>query len=232
MNPRQRRGALLMILAAIGSVAVFISVLGFVNSVNEKVGNLQPALQLTKPVKAYTPVQQNMLRRVEVPQKWMPDTIITNLNEVNGMVAATDLPAGAYLQQGMFTKAPDLQPGQREIAIMIDAETGVAGKVQPGSTVDILATFPGDTTEGQPPCAVRVVSRADVIDVGNLRQQQEPGATEPTQVVPVTFALSQSETKDLTFAESFGETVRLSLLGPADNAPDIGNPRLCEIPEG
>src|SRR2546423_1849180 len=38
MNPRQRRGALLLVLAAIGAIVVFISVVGYVQSVRAEVG--------------------------------------------------------------------------------------------------------------------------------------------------------------------------------------------------
>lgn len=38
MNPKQRRGAITLIVAALGAIAVFIAVVSFVGSVNAEVG--------------------------------------------------------------------------------------------------------------------------------------------------------------------------------------------------
>jgi pilus assembly protein CpaB len=215
MNPRQRRGAVLLILAAIGAIVVFVSVVGYVGSVRAEVRDKISVLQLTKPVAAYATVDESAVKRVQVTANGMPrDALLTDLQDLTGKVAATDVPEGALLEKGMFVNAPTLQPGQREIAIMIDAETGVAGKVQPGMLVDIYASFQQQNGTAQKSCAVRVISNARVINVGQLRK--EAGGQNPndvTQVVPVTFALSVADSLKLTYAESFASKVRLALIG-------------------
>jgi pilus assembly protein CpaB len=215
MNPRQRRGAVLLILAAIGAIVVFVSVVGYVGSVRAEVRDKISVLQLTKPVAAYATVDESAVKRVQVTANGMPrDALLTDLQDLTGKVAATDVPEGALLEKGMFVNAPTLQPGQREIAIMIDAETGVAGKVQPGMLVDIYASFQQQNGTAQKSCAVRVISNARVINVGQLRK--ESGGQNPndvTQVVPVTFALSVADSLKLTYAESFASKVRLALIG-------------------
>ena len=67
-----------------------------------------------------------------------------------GQVALADIPAGSVLQEGMIGSPPELATGEREIAILVDAETGVAGKIDPGSIVDIVATFGGNDQQGDP----------------------------------------------------------------------------------
>lgn len=231
MNPRQRRGVLLMIFAALGAVVVFVSVLSYVGQVRAQVGNMRSVLQLTKDVPANTTITADMVRQVEAPTKWTPDTLFGDVAALQGKVAATDLSAGAFLQQGMLIPAPALQQNQREIAIMINAETGVAGKVEPGSVVDIYATFDGGQDQSSS-CAVRVLSNVRVIDVGELTSAEETsgGQAEQNDVVPITFGLSAEQSLELTYAESFADTVRLARIGGVgnDTAPDVG--RVCEVP--
>jgi pilus assembly protein CpaB len=224
-----------MILAAIGAVFVFISVVSYVSSVEAQVGARTPVLQLKQNVPANTAVTADMLQQVEVPQKWTPNTMITNLGELNGQVAAADLAQGSYLQRGMLVPAPALAPGQREIAIMIDAETGVAGKVNEGDTVDIFATFQQPTGNQQVPCAARVIRAAQVIQVGaRTTERSAQNAADVKAVVPITFALSLQDTQNLTYVESHATKIRLALIGRGqqDSAPPVNLKTLCRSPAG
>lgn len=219
-----------MILAGLGAVGVFVAVVSYVGQVRAQVGNMRPVLQLTRDVPANTEITGAMVRRVQTPAKWTPETMIRSLGFLRNKVSATSLPSGAYLQRGMVITAPALQEGQREIAIMINAETGVAGKVEPGSVVDIYATFEG--TRQQAPCAVRILSSVRVIDVGQLRQQQGGGEGQVSTeaVVPITFALTAEQSLELTYAEAFANTVRLARIGGVGDAPAPPVDSVCAIP--
>jgi pilus assembly protein CpaB len=233
MNPRQRRGALLMVLAGIGAVVVFMSIVGYVGSVRAEVGEMTSALRLRQPVAAYQSFGPQSLERVQVPRRWAPTTMISDPSELQGKVAAADLQAGAHLQRGMVVEAPALRPGEREIAIMINAETGVAGKVRPGMQVDIYATFQEQVGQRQRSCAARVIRQALVLQVGRLQSQREGdgGQADISQVVPITFALSAEDSLKLTYAESYAGKVRLALIGQGDTGPDK-LPPVCDTPLG
>jgi pilus assembly protein CpaB len=186
--------------------------------VSAKVGNTRTALELARPVSAYEPITEDMVTVVEVPEKWLPDAALEDPAEVNGLVAAAELPEGALLQQGMLRERPGIQTGNREIAILVDARTGVAGKVRPGDRVDLIATM---QPEEGPPRAELIVSDALLIDVGvsqdsrnNDRDSQDFG--EPQQLVPVTFALSVEDALKVSYAESFATELRLALRGGGD----------------
>jgi pilus assembly protein CpaB len=231
MNPRQRRGAVLLIFAAIGAVVVFVSVVGYVGSVRAEVRDKISVLQLTQPVAAYAQVDESEVKRVQVTANGMPrDALLSDLQDLTGKVAATDVPEGALLEKGMFVNAPTLQPGQREIAIMIDAETGVAGKVQPGMLVDIYGSFQQQNGTTQKSCAVRVISNARVINVGQLRKETGQNPNDVTQVVPITFALSVADSLKLTYAESFASKVRLALIGGQGDGPPTRMAPVCTTP--
>lgn len=219
MNPRQRRGVLLVGLAVVGSVAVFLAVSNYVAQVAAQVGPTAPVLRLAADVGPYEELTAELVEPVELPERWAPATAIRDLGQVEGMVLPAPLPAGTVLQDGMLVDPPVLEEGERELAILVDAETGVAGKIGTGSLVDIYAAFAGD--EGRPPRASIVVESARIIDVGTptVRGGEDPtGAFGDGEVVPVTFGLSIDESLRLAYIESFAASVRLALRTPLDDA--------------
>jgi len=223
MNPRQRRGVLLMALAVLGAVAVFVMVAGYVTQIGRQVGPLTSGYRFTEAVAKNDPITADVLEEVEMPVKWLPEAAIQSFDASRGLVATADVPAGALLQQGMAAAPPELGPGQSEIAILIDAETGVAGKIQTGDLVDIYATFsthgtdPDGATQDVEQARV-IVTNAQVLAIGALRRVDAPDAQagdfEQGEVVPVTFALDRADSLKVTYAESFATRVRLALVAP------------------
>lgn len=216
MNPRQRRGAILIALAVVGAVGVFVAVASYVSDVESRLGPMATVLELRRPVPAYQAIPADAVAEVEIPRRWAPTTAIPTPVELAGVVAAADLPAGSLLQRGMIRPAPRIEQGEREIAILVDAETGVAGKIRPGDAVDIYATFPA--TQDRPPTSQIAVERATIIGVGRPEtQQSRDEGFAADEVVPVTFALTVDESLRLTYIESFADNVRLALRAPTDD---------------
>lgn len=218
MNPRQRRGVILMVIAVIGAFAVFISVLTFVSSVNASVGNMVDVVVLTRDVKAYQVIQQDMVQVTRVPQKWSSPTDVHDPSEVVGLVSVADLTSGSYIDRAMTTSRPGIAEGYREIAILVDAETGVGGKINSGDRVDIIATF---AEQEKAPVASYVVSDALIIDVGVAQEVEKANSTggfSEGEAVPVTFALPIPDALRLASAESFAVKVRLALRARNDSA--------------
>jgi len=219
MNPRQRRGVLLLVLTAVAAVTAFLGVLTYVDDVGSQVGPTVRVLRLTNDVKAYEAVTEDVLESVEVPRRWVSSSAYLegDTQDVVGKVAGADFAAGATVQRGMVLDPPELEPGYREIAVMVDAETGVAGKVAPGDLVDIIATVGG--TDAEPPSSRLWVSGARVLDVGVAQDvaEQDRGFTSG-RGVPVTFALTTNDALKVAFVESFSVKLRLALRGAGDTS--------------
>jgi len=219
VNPRQRRGLLLLVLSALAAVFVFVAVLSYVGGVRAEVGDKVPVLKLVRDVPAFNAVADGDVSVVQIPRKFVSAAMVAKIDDLRGMVAATNLHKGSYLETDTFEQPPDLRPGQRELAILIDAETGVAGKVHSGDHVDIYATFSGqNNNNNSPPVAKIIVSNALVINIGNLQGKENNGNSNfsSQQVVPVTFALSVHDSLVLAYAESFAAKVRLALISGLD----------------
>jgi pilus assembly protein CpaB len=226
VNPRQRRGVLLLVLAAVGAVVVFALVSGYVDDVRKEVEPKTSIIVLGQNVPALQPIPPAALRRKVVPEKYAPARAIREPLAIGNRVAVANLPAGAELQDGMLTEPPALDKGQQEVSVLISADTGVAGKVQPGDRVDVNATFAGD--DRSLPTARKIIVNAHVVTVGLPQQgarpfQQgndsnpaSPAANAASEVVPVTFALKPRDVLRLTYAETNAQQIRLSLVRPDD----------------
>lgn len=218
-----------MVVAAIGAVAVFASVFTYLRAQQDQLGEFATVLRLSEDVDAYQPLDGDVVEQVRVPRTYFdPDVFIADLSEIETpsdqeLVAASHLEEGVYLQQGMVQPQPTLTTGEREIAIMVNAETGVAGKVQRGSLVDIYGTFPAQDHGAA--CAVRVITEVEVLDIGELRPQENTDGG-MSGVVPVTFRLEPDAALQLAYAEDFATKLRLALVS-ADGGGSPGGAEFC-----
>lgn len=225
MNSRQRRGVILLILSVLCALAAFGGVLVVMGDVNSKVGNEVAAYRVKGDIAPYTPLAAAQFEQVTVPKRWLSETAVTDLAVLRDKLALTGLKKGSLLQSDMFVDKPKLQAGEQEMAIMIDASTGVAGKITPGAKVNIIGTFKNKKADG-PDQSVVMVANARVINVGKLtpldpKDSERKGAAE---AVPITFALSTKDSQRVAYAESFAVHVRLALVAPGtDSAPNPGD---------
>ncbi|CAL9545747.1 Flp pilus assembly protein CpaB [Streptomyces sp. enrichment culture] len=231
MNSRQRRGVILLLLSVLAALGAFAGVLSVVNDAESKVGPEVTAYELKSDVPPYTALNPGQFRRIGMPERWLSANAVTDLDDIRGKIAVTTLKKGSLLQSDMIVDQPALQPGEQEVAILIDAATGVAGKITPGARVNVYATFEGER-EGDPDQSKIIVTDARVLDVGELTALQ-PGSNDrsrrPTDAVPITFALSTLDAQRLTYAESFAQRVRLALVAPGTDTAVPDKDRTYEL---
>ncbi|MFE1248210.1 Flp pilus assembly protein CpaB [Streptomyces sp. NPDC058735] len=231
MNSRQRRGVILLLLSIVCALGAFAGVLSVISDVKSKVGPEVTAYRLKSDVPPYTTLTTGQFEKTEMPERWLSDNAVTDLREIQGKIAVTTLKAGSLLQSDMIVSRPALQPGQQEVAIMIDAATGVAGKITPGASVNVYATFEG-AREDDPDQSKIIVTNAKVLDVGELtalRPDEGNRTQQPTDAVPITFALSALDAQRITYAESFARRVRLALVAPGSDTSVPERDRTYEL---
>jgi pilus assembly protein CpaB len=218
VNPRQRRAVLLLAIAAAGLLGVFVLVANYVSGVDTQVGQKVSVLELTKDAKKNEAITDDMVVEKQIPQRWAPRSALER-TQIVGLIAGSDLARNSILQEGMLVSPPDLNEGEREVAILVDASTGVAGKIEPGRRVDVIAAFPSEDKTQRPNRSIVVVAGARVIAVGSPRLKSGGGDVQqdPTQVVPVTFALSKRQELRVSYAQSFAQDVRLALIRQGDD---------------
>ncbi|ARQ68866.1 Flp pilus assembly protein CpaB [Streptomyces marincola] len=219
MNARQRRGILLLLVSVLLALGAFAGVVAVINDVESKVGPETTVYELSGDVEPYEAVTADDVREVSMPERYIPDSAVTDLGQLEDRVAAGPLREGSLLQDDMLAERPELDPGQQEIAVMIDASTGVAGKIYPGASINMYAAFrvqDGGDSEQETELVRLMVNNAEVIEVGDLTEVEDDDSTR--EAVPITFALDHTDAQRVTFAEAFAEQVRLALVAPGDEA--------------
>lgn len=124
MNSRQRRGVILLVLSALCAMGAFAGVLSVIRDVNSKVGPEVAAYRLKDDIAPYKELSADQFEKVEMPERWLSSTAVTDLSQIRGKIAVTQLEKGSLLQTDMIVDRPALEAGQQEIAILIDASTG------------------------------------------------------------------------------------------------------------
>lgn len=220
MNSRQRRGVILLVLSVLCAVGAFAGVLSVIRDVNSKVGPEVTAYRLKQDIEPYKALSSGQFEKISMPERWLSANAVTDLGAIRGKIAVNRLERGSLLQSDMIVERPELSPGQQEIAIMIDAATGVAGKIHPGASVNIYATFEGEDGKTKSESRV-IVAGAEVIDVGKLtalEPDRRDRSRRSDEAVPITFALGTADAQRVAYAESFATHVRLALVAPGGAA--------------
>jgi len=98
-----------------------------------------------RPVAAGTNLAEVNFKQVYWPRNQVPEGAVRDLSEVKNLYAKTDLSPGSPLQRSHLTSELDssilkLTPGQRAVAIDIDASSAVEYHIRPGSRVDVILT--------------------------------------------------------------------------------------------
>jgi pilus assembly protein CpaB len=223
MNPRQRRGILFMLLAAVIGVGVFLSVTTYVARVESQVGSLTTVFRASGAIDPYTPLSAQNLEPVEVPARWTSPTARLELRQLEGRRIGFRVEPGTMITSDMLLAPSSLRPNEREIAINVNAVTGIAGRIRPGDSVDIYAVF--SDVPGVPKQVRVLVRNVRVVSIGGKQTVQQSGDTgiREASVVPVTLALQQPEALAVTYANSFAAEVRLVGL-----PTDVGTNRAGE----
>jgi pilus assembly protein CpaB len=125
----------------------------------------------------------------------------------------------------MLLPPSSLNRDEREIALTVDAKTGIAGRVRSGDFVDVYAVFGEDAQRGASRVLVRGVRVVSVRGVETRRETSSRDELEQQQVIPVTLALKPTAALAVTYADAFAKTVRLVGLPPEANAQNRSSER-------
>lgn len=205
MNPRQRQGLLLVMIAAAGLLGVFLLIANYVSNVSKQVGPKEQIMVLLRSLPAYQQITAADLGTIEVPQKWVPANALTAPDEAIGLISTTPLAAGTDLQQSMLTSQPLLSPNNLEIAITIDAESGVAGQITQGSLVDIITVYGSGGTNGKGVARI-LVPYVRVLGV-------PPGGSGS-----ITLSVTPEQSLQISLAEATASKLRLALVAPGSSS--------------
>ena len=146
----------------------------------------------------------------------------------------------SYFRQPVEKLDTQLHLGERAITLRVDAITGVASNIAPGSHVDIIGTFPLAPQTGAAPmkAAGAAASRTmllfqnvTIIAVDNRTRDEDYALgrrrMRSRNYSSVTVAATPLEANVLVFAQQYG-TLTLALRPPVDSLPPSGQIEINE----
>lgn len=203
-----------MVLAVLAAFAVFVSMMSYVSSVNSKIGDLVTVYRARTDIAAYASLSSSNLEAEQVPRRWAADNTVQRASELQGRRIGFNVAQGTVVSSDMLVAPSDLSPTEREIAVNVNAVTGLAGRVRTGDRVDLYAVF--SDVPGLAPQVKLLVRSVRVVSIGGTQQvTRGTGRTiDAQQVIPVTLAVEPNDAMAVTYASNFASEVRMVGLPP------------------
>jgi len=182
-----------------------------------------------------TKLEDRYVRMAKFPQSVVPPGAFSKMADVVGRGVILPVSKGEFLlpsklaAQNAGSGLPALIPtGMRAVSVRVNDVVSVAGFVQPGSRVDVLAT--GNTGGGSDRQTTTVLENVAVIAVGKSLERSTSGES---QVAPViTLLVSPDDAQRLTLASQEGR-IQLALRNPLDTRREgIGATRASSLYPG
>jgi pilus assembly protein CpaB len=157
------------------------------------------------------------IRLVRFPQSTIPEGAFTKKSQVTGRGVVLPVSKGEFILPSKLAAAnagsglPALiPPGMRAVSVRVNDVVSVAGFVQPGSRVDVLATGNQGGNDRQ---TTTVLENVAVIAVGKNLERNASGdaATAPV----ITLLVAPDDAQRLTLASQEGR-IQLALRNPLD----------------
>lgn len=199
-----------MVLSAICAVVVFVLVASYISNLRSQIGAMTTVLQVQRAVPILgSPAEA--VKEVQVPSRYAVSSQLHNKADIGNQVAATDIPEGAYLEQGMLIDPPQLKPTQRKV--LVNDTSGL--RMSAGEHVDVYAVV--DEEGGK--CVKLVLPDQEILAVGGAAGATGGGESggAASQLLAdggtqVAFALSQRAATMMTDIIS-NYTIRLAPIG-------------------
>ena len=144
-----RRTIILVAAIVVAALATYV-LLNYVRGVEEKAKpNPVSVYMISDEIKRGTPgvdVKSTLIKKAVIPAEYRPDTVVADLNELDGKVAVIDLKPNQILVQGMFVEGERLNTSFKDkitgdnvaVALSFDTVRAVGGYIKPGDEVNLL----------------------------------------------------------------------------------------------
>ena len=158
------------------------------------------------------------LAAITIPESAVPPGAYTDSSKVLGRGAVLPISKGEFILTSKLAALnagaglPSLiPPGMRAVSVRVNDVVSVAGFVQPGTRVDVLAT--GNQSTGGDRQTTTVLENVAVIAVGKSLDRNAPPDTQAAPVI--TLLVSPDDAQKLALVSQEGR-IQLSLRNPLD----------------
>ena len=172
-----------------------------------------PVAVATCEVAPGTALTAEMAKITSWPKELIPPQAITSLSQIQGRVAMMPIAQGeAILNRKLAPEGTAaglsgiLDLNKRALTVRVDDVSGVAGFIQPGNRVDVLADI--KVPDGKEHVSKTILQNILVLTAGQVWEQK--GDNKPVVVNTVTMELEPEQAEILNLASNEGK-IRLSL---------------------
>ncbi len=184
-----RRTIILVAAIVVAALATYV-LLNYVRGVEEKAKpNPVSVYMISDEIKRGSPgveVKSTLIKKAVIPAEYRPDTVVTDLNELDGKVAVIDLKPNQILVQGMFVEGERLNTSFKDkitgdnvaVALSFDTVRAVGGYVKPGDEVNLVMVRPvkaPDSGTGAPSTPTTGAGASGTGGKAKVQQQRTDG---------------------------------------------------------
>src|ERR1700693_4106734 len=215
------------------SYTVYNRLRSFAGSSNNERG--LPVVMAADDIQVGAKLDAHDVHVVTLPQSAVPPGAFSGTTQVLGRGAVLPISKGEFILPSKLAALnaggglPSLiPPGMRAVSVRVNDVVSVAGFVQPGSRVDVLAT--GNQGGGNDRQTTTVLENVAVIAVGKNLERNPIGDTQSAPVI--TLLVSPDDGQRLTLASQEGR-IQLALRNPLDTRREqIGATRASSLYPG
>lgn len=215
MRKLGQTGKIIAIAAALGlvtAVLVYLYVSGLAAVPEAEPVQLAQVVIAKQDLTPRTVITPDVVRIAQVPVDTIHPKAAISISQVNGRVVKSSILAGEPVLTDRLVPAGEtpslafaIPIDRRAVTISVNEVVGVAGFVQPGDRVDVLASFEGESGETT---SVVVLQNTEVLAIAQTMESDIDA--KPRVVATVTLAVTLEEAQKLYLAESKG-SLRLAL---------------------
>jgi len=230
VNTRQ----ITLIVAVVLALGTGILTLRYLSSINQTQTNqqveLKPIVIANRDIAAREKITPDMLTKTTRPADEVEPQALSDPKQAEGDIALITIPQGSTLTATKVGQPAEvgltvrLKPGMRAVSIPVDRVKAVAGLIQPGDRVDVMASVPRGV--GIPPKTFTIIRGALVLAINS--QLEEAGATPDPDAggaATVTLGVTPDQADLLTVAD-INTTLRLALRSPQEPVRSLPEERL------
>jgi pilus assembly protein CpaB len=236
---RRLTGVVLALLLATAGTFILVA---YVQSARDQAvagERLVDVILVRKPIAKGSPAATGSVTTAQVPAKVRAKGAVSDLDRLDGLVAAVDLVPGEQLVVSRFVKPEIVRQGDApldklQVTVSLEPQRAVGGRIRPGDTVGVMVSFKGVNEQpfggiAQPSRTLLALRKVRVVAVqteqappkkDDKKAEADDGATvAPTGKLLVTLAVDASSAQRLVFAAEEGT---LWLVAEPSGVPDAG----------
>lgn len=198
MQDAKRRAVIFAVLSIVlATVAAFLF-LQESNQLYAGLGSEQTVLVATKDINSREPLRPEDFKAVSIPEKYMNQSMVTNVSQIEGQVSVIPISKGDQLTRNLLRPATQLNDPKSRMVLLRGSERVLFDETFTSQDrVDIFVSYETDPETGREKRVTKLF----------LKDKLVHGVAKDNKAIGL--ELSLKEAQDLIYAENFAHSIRV-----------------------